>query len=100
MEYENYKKDKYFDMQDVVNHLIRQVKLEFKNNIKLLDFLFIDEVQDLTINQIYLLSLIAKNVEMYGGDTCQTISKINRFRFSDLKTIFYGFSKIIKGYKN
>ena len=99
MEYENYKRGKYFDMQDVVNHLIRQVKIEFKNDIKLIDFLFIDEVQDLTINQIYLLSLISKNVQIYGGDTCQTISKINRFRFSDLKTIFYGFSKIIKGYK-
>ena len=100
MEYEDYKrKNKYFDMQDVVNHLIRQVKIEFKNDIKLIDYLFIDEIQDLTINQIYLLSLVSKNVPIYGGDTCQTISKINRFRFSDLKTIFYGFSKVIQNYK-
>ena len=99
LEYENFRKDKYFDMQDVVNHLIRQIKIEFKNEIKLIDYLFIDEVQDLTINQIYLLSLISKNIQIYGGDTCQTISKINRFRFSDLKTLFYGFSKIINGYQ-
>ncbi len=52
MLYENYKKGKYFDIQDLVNFLIRQVKLELKN-VKLIDYLFIDEIQDLTISQIY-----------------------------------------------
>ena len=55
-EYETWKKNNnLFDTQD----LIRQVKVEYKN-IKLLDYLFLDEVQDLTINQIYLLILITK----------------------------------------
>ena len=83
-EYETWKKNNnLFDTQD----LIRQVKVEYKN-IKLLDYLFLDEVQDLTINQIYLLILITKYPKVYAGDTCQTISQINRFRFCDLNNIF------------
>jgi len=97
MLYEEYKKGKYFDIQDLVNFLIRQVKLEFKN-VKLIDYLFIDEIQDLTISQIYLLILVSKYCKIYAGDTCQTISKINRFRFSELNQIFYGFSKVIPNY--
>ena len=97
MLYEDYKKGKYFDIQDLVNFLIRQVKLEFKD-VKLIDYLFIDEIQDLTINQVYLLILISKHCKIYAGDTCQTISKINRFRFSELKNIFYNFSKVIPNY--
>ena len=76
MLYEDYKKGKYFDIQDLVNFLIRQVKLEFKN-VKLIDYLFIDEIQDLSI---------------------RTISKINRFRFSELSNIFYNFSRVIPNY--
>ena len=82
MLYEDYKKkNKYFDIQDLVNFLIRQVKLELKD-VKLIDYLFIDEIQDLTISQIYLLILVSNYCKIYAGDTCQTISKTNRFRFS------------------
>ena len=88
MLYENYKKGKYFDIQDLVNFLIRQVKLEFKD-VKLIDYLFIDEIQDLSISQIYLLILVSKHCKIYAGDTCQTISKINRFRFSELNILFF-----------
>ena len=35
---------------------------------------------------------------VYAGDTCQTISKINRFRFSELNNIFYAFGKVITNY--
>lgn len=98
-EYELWKfHSKFFDIQDLVNHLIRQVKLELKG-IKLIDYLFIDEVQDLAINQIYLLSLITRYPIVYAGDTCQTISKSIRFRFSELEQIFHGFSLIIENYK-
>ena len=99
MIYEEYKNNNnYFDIQDLVNFLIRQVKLELKN-VKLIDYLFIDEIQDLTISQIYLLILVSNQVKIYAGDTCQTISKTNRFRFSELTTIFHSFSKIMPNYK-
>ena len=91
MEYENFKrKSGYFDIQDLTNFLIRQVLIEL-NDIKLIDYIFIDEIQDLTVSQIFLLILVTKYCKIYAGDTCQTISKINRFRFSELNNIFYNF---------
>ena len=91
IKYENWKKEKnYFDFQDVVNYLIRQVSIELvSKNVKLIDILFIDEVQDFSINQLYLMSLIAKDIKVLAGDTCQTISKTNAFRFCDLNSIYY-----------
>jgi superfamily I DNA/RNA helicase len=95
MEFENFKrKSNMFDIQDLTNFLIRQVLIEL-NDIKLIDYLFIDEIQDLTVSQIFLLILVSKHVKIYAGDTCQTISKINRFRFSELNNIFYNFQKVL-----
>jgi len=102
IKYENWKKaNKYFDFQDVVNYLIRQVSIEFvPKNVKLIDILFIDEVQDFSINQLYLMSLIAKDIKVLAGDTCQTISKTNAFRFCDLNSIYYISKKINDVTKN
>ena len=95
MEYENFKrKSGYFDIQDLTNFLIRQVLIEF-NGIKLIDYIFIVEIQDLTVSQIILLILVSRYCKIYAGDTCQTISKINRFRFSELNNIFYNFQKVL-----
>ena len=99
MEYENYKrKSKYFDIQDLTNFLIRQVLIELKDNIKLIDYIFIDEIQDLSVSQIFLLILVSRHCKIYAGDTCQTISKVNRFRFSELNNIFYNFKKILPNF--
>ena len=102
IKYENWKKtNKYFDFQDVVNYLIRQVSIELvPENVKLIDILFIDEVQDFSINQLYLMSLIAKDIKVLAGDTCQTISKTNAFRFCDLNSIYYISKKINKKTQN
>ena len=90
-EYEYWKeKNKYFDIQDIVNYLIREVNIELvRQNRKLLDLVFIDEVQDFSINQLYLLYLISRDIKVLAGDTCQTISKINTFRFADLNNVLY-----------
>ena len=91
IKYEKWKQENnYFDFQDVVNYLIRQVSIELvPKNIKLIDILFIDEVQDFSINQLYLMSLISRDIKVLAGDTCQTISKTNSFRFCDLNSIYY-----------
>jgi superfamily I DNA/RNA helicase len=91
IKYEKWKiENNYFDFQDVVNFLIRQVSIELvPRNIKLIDILFIDEVQDFSINQLYLMSLISRDIKVLAGDTCQTISKTNSFRFCDLNSIYY-----------
>ena len=94
--YENWKyKNKYFDFQDVVNYLIREVNIELvPQNKKMFDLVFIDEVQDFSINQLYLLFLISRDIKVLAGDTCQTLSKINTFRFADLNNALYTFASI------
>ena len=101
MKYEDFKrKSNYFDIQDLTNFLIRQVLIEFsEKNIKLIDYIFIDEIQDLTVSQIFLLILVSRHCKIYAGDTCQTISKINRFRFSELNNIFYNFKKVLPNFE-
>ena len=92
---EGEEKVKYFDFQDVVNYLIREVTIELvPSDRKLIDFLFVDEVQDFSINQLYLMHLVTRNIKVLAGDTCQTISKSNRFRFCDLNGIYYTFNEI------
>ena len=84
------KEHKYFDMQDLTEHLLKVVRRE-KNKGSfnyLIDYLYIDEIQDLSINQIELLTEIARCVKVYAGDSGQTISQTNRFRFKDLKQLF------------
>ena len=102
MKYEDYKrKSGFFDIQDLTNFLIRQVLIEFsEKNIKLIDYIFIDEIQDLTVSQIFLLILVSKYCKIYAGDTCQTISKINRFRFSELNNIFFNFKKVLPNFES
>ena len=94
--YESWKEtNKFFDMQDMVNYLIREVNIELlPKNRKLLDLVFIDEVQDFSINQLYLLYLISRDIKVLAGDTCQTISKINTFRFADLNCALYTIREI------
>ena len=102
IKYEELKfKNDYFDFQDVVNFLIRQVSIELvPKKIKLIDILFIDEVQDFSINQLYLMSLISRDIKVLAGDTCQTISKTNAFRFCDLNSIYYVAKEINSIIKN
>ena len=102
MKYEDYKrKSGFFDIQDLTNFLIKQVLIEFsEKNIKLIDYIFIDEIQDLTVSQMFLLILVSRYCKIYAGDTCQTISKINRFRFSELNNIFYNFKKVLPNFES
>ena len=95
-QYESWKfNNKYFDFQDVINYLIREVNIELvPENRKIFDLVFIDEVQDFSTNQLYLLFLISRNIKVLAGDTCQTLSKINTFRFADLNNVLYTFNTI------
>lgn len=49
-----------------------------------LNYLFLDEVQDLPSAVTYLISQVFGNRLYYSGDTAQTIQKGVSFRFSDL----------------
>ncbi|KAK3421368.1 hypothetical protein EUGRSUZ_G02020 [Eucalyptus grandis] len=93
--FEDYEKMKMkngeFDLADLVNDLHRRLfHGQFTGN--LVDFVYVDEVQDLTMRQISLFKYICRNVDegfVFSGDTAQTIAKGVDFSFEDVRSLFY-----------
>lgn len=93
--FEDYEKMKLelgeFDLADFVIDI--HLRLENENLLgDKMDFVYIDEVQDLTMRQISLFRYICKNVEegfVFSGDTAQTIARGIDFRFEDIRSLFY-----------
>ncbi|KAI3886220.1 hypothetical protein MKW92_018604 [Papaver armeniacum] len=80
-----------FDLGDFVIDLHRRLKTGCYEGEEM-DFVYIDEVQDLTMRQIGLFKYICRNfVEGYvfSGDTAQTIAGGVDFRFQDARSLFY-----------
>ncbi|KAL5554068.1 hypothetical protein UlMin_041469 [Ulmus minor] len=93
--YQSYEKMKMdngeYDLADFVNNLHRRLRQERYEGDKM-DFVYIDEVQDLTMSQIALFKHICNNVEegfVFSGDTAQTIARGIDFRFQDIRSLFY-----------
>jgi superfamily I DNA/RNA helicase len=93
--FQNYEKMKVkngdFDVADLVIDLHRRLRDERYEGDEI-DFVYVDEVQDLTLNQIALFKYICKNVEegfVFSGDTAQTIAMGIDFRFEDIRSLFY-----------
>ncbi|GFP95813.1 tpr and ankyrin repeat-containing protein 1 [Phtheirospermum japonicum] len=92
-DYEKMKLDRgEFDLADFVNDV--HLRLKNENNLigDKMDFVYIDEVQDLTMSQISLFKYICKNVDegfAFSGDTAQTIARGIDFRFEDIRSLFY-----------
>ncbi|KAL1535324.1 hypothetical protein AAHA92_28118 [Salvia divinorum] len=93
--FEDYEKMKLkqgeFDLADFVSDIHLRLKKEDLPGDKM-DFVYIDEVQDLTMRQISLFKYICNNVEegfMFSGDTAQTIARGIDFRFEDIRSLFY-----------
>ncbi|KAM1846609.1 hypothetical protein ACFX14_011002 [Malus domestica] len=80
-----------FDLADFVidlHHRLRHGKFVGDQ----MDFVYIDEVQDLTMSQIALFKHVSNNVEegfVFSGDTAQTIARGIDFRFQDIRHLFY-----------
>lgn len=80
-----------FDLGDFVidlHHRLRDQGYEGDE----LDFIYIDEVQDLSMSQIALFSYVCRNVQegfVFSGDTAQTIARGIDFRFQDIRSLFY-----------
>ncbi|XP_039173765.1 uncharacterized protein LOC104453602 [Eucalyptus grandis] len=76
---------------DIVNGLHRRLfRGQFAGNV--VDFVYIDEVQDLTLRQISLFKYICGNFDggfVFCGDTAQTIARGIDFRFEDIRSLFY-----------
>ncbi|KAL4392729.1 hypothetical protein AHAS_Ahas03G0374200 [Arachis hypogaea] len=92
LSYEKLKLDKgEFDMADIVVDLHRRLRSKRYEGDEM-HFVYIDEVQDLTMSQIALFRYVCQNVEegfVFSGDTAQTIARGIDFRFQDIKSLFY-----------
>ncbi|OIT32628.1 putative helicase magatama 3 [Nicotiana attenuata] len=80
-----------YDLADLVNDLHLRLKYQYLDGDKI-DFVYIDEVQDLTMRQIALFKYICRNVDegfVFSGDTAQTIARGIDFRFEDIRNLFY-----------
>ena len=80
-----------FDLGDFVTDIHRRLK---NGNYKgdQMDYVYIDEVQDLSMRQISLFKYICQNVVegfIFAGDTAQTIARGIDFRFQDIRSLFY-----------
>ncbi|KAG5613980.1 hypothetical protein H5410_013804 [Solanum commersonii] len=80
-----------FDISDLVNDIHLRLKCDHLDGDKM-DFVYIDEVQDLTMRQLSLFKYICRNVDegfVFSGDTAQTIARGVDFRFEDIRSLFY-----------
>ncbi|PON60108.1 UvrD-like Helicase, ATP-binding domain containing protein [Trema orientale] len=80
-----------YDLADLVTDLHRRLREENYEANKF-DFVYIDEVQDLTMGQIAVFKYICRNVNdgfIFSGDTAQTIAKGVDFRFEEIRHLFY-----------
>ena len=99
IEYERWKKkENAFDQMDLISHISTSGKVSYSYwgyGLKM-DFLMIDEVQDLTPRALQLLLKCTNKNVYFAGDTAQTIAKGVGARFSDLKTLLGNFdTKVI-----
>ncbi|KAL0005033.1 hypothetical protein SO802_012594 [Lithocarpus litseifolius] len=91
LKYERKKKERgEFDLADLVIDIHNRLKVSrYGDNM---DFVYIDEVQDLSMRQVALFKYLCKNVAegfIFSGDTAQTIARGIDFRFQDIKFLFY-----------
>ncbi|KAI3844636.1 hypothetical protein MKX03_026738 [Papaver bracteatum] len=80
-----------FDLADLVIDLHRRLRNGSYHGDDM-DFIYIDEVQDLTMRQISLFKYLCKNCMegfAFSGDTAQTIARGIDFRFQDIRSLFY-----------
>jgi superfamily I DNA/RNA helicase len=80
-----------FDLADIVADLHLRLRTKRYEGDEL-HFVYIDEVQDLTMCQIALFKYVCPSVEegfVFCGDTAQTIASGIDFRFQDIKSLFY-----------
>lgn len=98
--YESYERLKklqnFYDEMDIVYNLAGRVgsfdsKKKSLGNIIPVDTIFVDEVQDFTQVELYLLTQLCGNPNnlMLAGDTAQSIAVGVGFRFTDVRQIFY-----------
>ena len=92
LQYEKKKmKSAEFDLADLVIDLHNRLKVSRFDGDNM-DYVYIDEVQDLTMRQVALFKYICKHFAegfVFSGDTAQSIARGIDFRFQDIRLLFY-----------
>ncbi|KAI6128061.1 hypothetical protein EDD16DRAFT_1824810, partial [Pisolithus croceorrhizus] len=92
--FESYSKLKYtrcgYDMADRTYTILKALSCSLPRG-QLVDYLYVDEVQDNLIIDTILLRMLCRNADglFWAGDTAQTISAGSSFRFQDLKAFIH-----------
>lgn len=77
-----------YDLMDVVNYILQELTYSRVSvSLPSIDYIMVDEVQDLCCATIKLLTKLCKCNIFCSGDSAQTIAKGVGFRFGDLKSI-------------
>ncbi|KAI9453661.1 hypothetical protein BJY52DRAFT_1418183 [Lactarius psammicola] len=86
------------DLADRTHDLLDRIK---ENGLKgeLVDFVYVDEVQDLLLIDARLIISLCKNPDgfLWAGDTAQTISIGSAFSFKQLGAFVYRYQRSIRG---
>ncbi|XP_062105588.1 uncharacterized protein LOC133817181 isoform X2 [Humulus lupulus] len=80
-----------FDIADFVNDLHLRLKQEGYGGDQM-DFVYVDDVQDLTVSQVALFKYVCSNLEegfVFSGDVVRPIAGGIDCRIQDLRSIFY-----------
>lgn len=80
---------------DLVNHILSDISV-YGYQGPMINYLFVDEVQDLPPATMYLVSKIVTNGVFYCGDSAQTIAKGVNFKFGDIPQMFHDKFKLEK----
>lgn len=92
LNYEKMKNEKgEYDLADLVIDLHHRLE-SFQYTGDQMDFVYVDEVQALSMMQITLLKYLCGNVNsgfVFSSNTAQTIAKGIDFRFQDIRFLFY-----------
>lgn len=73
---------------DLVNHILKSGKSYWNSGEIKMDYLMVDEVQDLTPKTLQLFIRLTQQKVFFAGDTAQTIAKGVGACFSDLTQQF------------
>ncbi|KAI3928638.1 hypothetical protein MKW98_024239 [Papaver atlanticum] len=93
--YLDYEKKKLLNGEFDLGDLVIDIRSRLKNGCyqsNEMHYVYIDEVQDLTMRQISLFKYICGNVMegyVFSGDTAQTVARGVDFRFEDIRSLFY-----------
>lgn len=80
-----------FDMADLVNDLHARLKHE-RYKGEAMDFVYVDDVQSLTMTQFALFAHVCENVEtgfLFSGDTLKENASSAAFRIQDMRSLFH-----------